>query len=321
MRFFASFLGGLPFGMAMVGVVLYGLLLLEGRHVTAPDEVELLRPGARAWSTIEAPGPGECRGLWTTESGRVAITDASGASAILRPDARGWSRTDEREPRGPYAPAGLDGVWLPFSADRQFVLRNGECHLVLEPDGTSLPELAPCPSRATEVEGAALLGNGAALVVRYDASADRHRAALLPAGSTTWRDLGLLDVPTTAGALHPGPGGRAIFVSASGRLALYDGRAFRTLPEHSPRRYAQKATIAGDGTVVVCGGQENVDVENQLLACGLPLVLLLVGLALGFVAVRRLGASVGGIAAGWLVGALLASCGVVTFFFLAGGGP
>ncbi|MFO0696815.1 MAG: hypothetical protein U0230_24805 [Polyangiales bacterium] len=321
MRFLASFLGGLPFGLLSVGVLLYALLLPEGRHVTAPDDVELLRPGARAWSTIEAPAPGECTGLFTLASGEVAITDAHGASSVLDLGSRRWRSSSLVQPRPPFAPSGLDGKWFAFSADRQFVLRNGACRLELAPEGDPTPELSPCPARAIEVEGAARLSDGSTLVVRYDASANRHRGQVLPAGATTWRDLGLLDVPTTAGELHPGPGGRAIFVSGSGRIALYDGGAFRTLPEHSPRRYAQNATIAGDGTVVVCGGQKDVAVENRLLAFGLPFALFVVGLVLAFVAVRRFHASLPGIVVGWLAGAFLACAGIVTVFFMAGGGP
>jgi hypothetical protein len=237
-------------------------LLTNGKVLITGNGAELYDPVSGSFSPTVAVDSRAFNSCTLLADGRVLIAGGAGLSGVPLASAELYDPST-----GIFTPTG--NMTMPRAGHNAVLLNTGKVFIVggeasgsdipaelFDPDSGTFTATGSFPGAAAETDTATLLADGRVLIVTYHSGL-----------------AGLYDPATgTFSAIGPGPGtstatllanGKVLFVGGTGddgssnRASLFDPAtgSFSETGFMSASRLGQSATLQGDGTVLISGGQ------------------------------------------------------------------
>jgi hypothetical protein len=237
-------------------------LLSNGKVLIAGNSAELYDPVSGSFSPTGAIDSRVFNSCTLLADGRVLIAGGAGLSGIALASAESYDPG-----AGIFTPTG--NMTTPRQGHNALLLNTGKVLIVggettggpvsaelFDPDSGTFTATGPLPGAAGETDTATLLADGRVLIVTYYSGL----AGLYDPATGTFSAIGPGPAASTATLLA---NGKVLFVGGTGdggssnRASLFDPAtgSFSEIGSMSASRLGQSATLQGDGTVLISGGQ------------------------------------------------------------------
>ncbi len=176
-----------------------------------------------------------------------------------RPVERSWKDVARPSREHPPHPTLPDTFWHALPDGTWLTVKEGDCAPTLEPGKEKLPPIPRCdPAKFHyRLDAATRLGDSSLLIAMWHDVDETSRAWRLAPGAAEWKETAPVPMSVVSSKLETDGARSALLVGPGSETALYDGEAWRRLPDLPGGRIGWKAVLASDGSVFATDGIEN----------------------------------------------------------------